>query len=100
MNDWPLDSSPHSAHHNQDASAGALLLDLDDPTRVIGQLDQPLLSPRDDEREGYVPNVVYSCGALIHDGAIVLPYGCSDASIRFAFVDLTGLLAALESFAS
>ena len=81
-------------------SIGALMLDLDDPTRVIGQLDQPLLSPRDDEREGYVPNVIYSCGALIHDGAIVLPYGCSDASIRFAFVDLAGLLVALTEPAS
>ena len=81
-------------------SIGALMLDLDDPTRVIGQLDQPLLSPRDDEREGYVPNVIYSCGALIHDGAIVLPYGCSDASIRFAFVDLAGLLVELMKSAS
>jgi predicted GH43/DUF377 family glycosyl hydrolase len=81
-------------------SIGALMLDLDDPTRVIGQLDQPLLSPRDDEREGYVPNVIYSCGALIHDGAIVLPYGCSDASIRFAFVDLAGLLVELMKSAA
>jgi predicted GH43/DUF377 family glycosyl hydrolase len=77
-------------------SIGALMLDLDEPTRVIGQLNQPLLSPRADEREGYVPNVIYSCGALIHDGVIVLPYGCSDASIRFAFIDLEGLLAALK----
>jgi predicted GH43/DUF377 family glycosyl hydrolase len=74
-------------------SIGALLLDLDDPTCVIGQLDRPLLSPEGDEREGYVPNVIYSCGALIHQGTIVLPYGCSDASIRFAFIDLAGLLA-------
>ena len=76
-------------------SIGALLLDLDDPTQVIGQLDQPLLSPQADEREGYVPNVIYSCGALIHGETIVLPYGCSDASIRFAFVDLAGLLGKL-----
>ena len=76
-------------------SIGALLLDLQDPTQVIGQLDTPLLSPQGDEREGYVPNVIYSCGALIHDGVVVLPYGCSDASIRFAFVDLAGLLSLL-----
>jgi predicted GH43/DUF377 family glycosyl hydrolase len=76
-------------------SIGALLLDINDPTQVIGQLDTPLLSPQGDEREGYVPNVIYSCGALIHDGVVVLPYGCSDASIRFAFVDLAGLLALL-----
>jgi predicted GH43/DUF377 family glycosyl hydrolase len=78
-------------------SIGALLLDLDDPTCVIGQLDRPLLSPEGDEREGYVPNVIYSCGALIHRGSIVLPYGCSDASIRFAFIDLAGLLTLLTS---
>lgn len=77
-------------------SIGALLLDLHDPTQVIGQLGTPLLSPQGDEREGYVPNVIYSCGALIHDGAIVLPYGCSDASIRFAFIDLVGLLSLLH----
>lgn len=76
-------------------SIGALLLDLHDPTQVIGQLDTPLLSPQGDEREGYVPNVIYSCGALIHDGVVVLPYGCSDASIRFAFIDLAGLLSLL-----
>ena len=78
-------------------SIGALLLDLNDPTQVIGQLDKPLLSPQGDEREGYVPNVIYSCGALIHEGVVVLPYGCSDASIRFAFVDLAGLLALLTA---
>jgi predicted GH43/DUF377 family glycosyl hydrolase len=55
-----------------------------------------LLSPRGDERKGHVPNVIYSCGALIHDGVIVLPYGCNDALIRFDFVDLAGLLAALK----
>jgi predicted GH43/DUF377 family glycosyl hydrolase len=76
-------------------SIGALLLDINDPTQVIGQLETPLLSPQGDEREGYVPNVIYSCGALIHQGVVVLPYGCSDASIRFAFVDLEGLLALL-----
>lgn len=78
-------------------SIGALLLNLNDPTQVIGQLDTPLLSPQGDEREGYVPNVIYSCGALIHDGVVVLPYGCSDASIRFAFIDLAGLLALLTA---
>ena len=49
-------------------SIGAFLLDLEDPSRVIGRLPRPLLSPDETEREGYVPNVVYSCGALIHDG--------------------------------
>jgi predicted GH43/DUF377 family glycosyl hydrolase len=75
---------------------GALLLDRADPTRVIGRLGEPLLIPSDDERDGYVPNVVYSCGALLHDQTVVLPYGCSDSSIRLALLDLPALLALLH----
>jgi predicted GH43/DUF377 family glycosyl hydrolase len=71
---------------------GALLLDLDDPSMVVGRLPEPLLEPEGSEREGYVPNVVYSCGALIHRNRLLLPYGCSDARIRFALVDLPTLL--------
>jgi len=71
---------------------GALLLDLEDPTRVVGRLSEPLLEPRDDERDGYVPNVVYSCGGLIHQRTLLLPYGCSDTSIRFALADVPRLL--------
>ena len=71
---------------------GALLLDLDDPSVVVGRLSEPLLEPEGAEREGYVPNVVYSCGGLIHSGHLLLPYGCSDTRIRFALVDLPGLL--------
>nr|WP_294692059.1 glycoside hydrolase family 130 protein [uncultured Friedmanniella sp.] len=71
---------------------GAILLDLDDPTVLRGVLPEPLLLPNEDERIGYVPNVVYSCGALRHGNTLVLPYGCSDSSIRFAFVDLPALL--------
>lgn len=71
---------------------GAILLDLDDPARMIGSLDTPLLTPDADERDGYVPNVVYSCGALVHGDTLVLPYGCSDFQIRFAFVGLGALL--------
>lgn len=77
-------------------SLGAMLLDRDDPTRVLGVLSAPLLSPQEDERDGYVPNVVYSCGALVHGSTLVIPYGCSDASIRFAFTDLDSLLARLR----
>jgi predicted GH43/DUF377 family glycosyl hydrolase len=73
-------------------SIGALLLDIHDPTRVIGQLREPLLTPASDERDGYVPNVVYSCGSLLHQGTVLLPYGCSDSTIRFAFIDLEELL--------
>jgi hypothetical protein len=96
MNVWRSRSRRFAVIHLTDHdSAEAHLLDLHDPTQVIGQLDTPLLSPQGDEREGYVPNVIYSCGALIHDGVVVLPYGCSDASIRFAFIDLAGLLSLL-----
>ncbi|MCB2178146.1 MAG: glycoside hydrolase family 130 protein [Actinomycetales bacterium] len=77
-------------------SIGALLLDLEDPTRVIGRLERPLLSPDADERSGYVPNVVYSCGAMRHGQTLVLPYGCSDARARIALVDLDRLLDALH----
>ena len=71
---------------------GAILLDLDDPTRILGRLRQPLLSPADDERDGYVPNVVYSCGALVHAETLVLPYGIADAAIGVATVPLPELL--------
>lgn len=74
---------------------GAILLDLEHPERVIGRLRSPLLSPADDERDGYVPNVVYSCGALVHADTLVLPYGIADSAIGFATVPLPGLLAAL-----
>jgi predicted GH43/DUF377 family glycosyl hydrolase len=76
---------------------GAVLLDRDDPSRVIGRLKEPLLGPAPDEREGYVPNVVYSCGALIHDGVLVLPYAVSDTATRFASVPLGELLDALRA---
>ncbi|MCW2505009.1 MAG: putative glycoside hydrolase [Actinomycetia bacterium] len=71
---------------------GALLLDIDRPYRVIGELPGTLLEPAGSEREGYVPNVVYSCGALIHDGTLWLPYGASDHRIQIATVNLAGLL--------
>lgn len=77
-------------------SLGAALLDLEDPTIVLGTLTEPLMTAGPDERDGYVPNVLYSCGGLIHGEAIVLPYGCSDSSIRFAFIDLAGLLGQLS----
>ena len=74
---------------------GAILLDLEDPTRIVGQLRQPLLSPAADEQDGYVPNVVYSCGALVHAETLVIPYGIGDAAIGIATVPLRELLAAL-----
>ena len=76
---------------------GALLLDLEDPSRVIGRLREPLLVPDAAEREGYVPNVVYSCGGLIHGDRLVLPYGLSDSAIGVAMVPLPELLAELRA---
>jgi predicted GH43/DUF377 family glycosyl hydrolase len=78
-------------------SIGAILLDLEDPTRIIGRLGQPLLSPTRAEQDGYVPNVVYSCGALLHEGALVLPYGIGDSAIGVAVVSIEELLGALRS---
>lgn len=71
---------------------GATLLNLDDPSIEIGRLKEPLLVPNHDEREGYVPNVVYSCGAILNNGKLILPYGLSDYSSSFATVDLQTLL--------
>jgi predicted GH43/DUF377 family glycosyl hydrolase len=71
---------------------GAFLLDLNDPTRVIGRLKEPLLSPNENEREGYVPNVVYSCGGLIHGRELIIPYAMSDYASSFATVNLDELL--------
>jgi predicted GH43/DUF377 family glycosyl hydrolase len=76
---------------------GALLLDLDDPTRVVGCSRTPLLSPGRDEQDGYVPNVVYSCGALLHDGLVWIPYGIDDCRIGVAYAPLGEVLADLSS---
>lgn len=85
----------HGVGPMREYSISALLLDLDDPTKVIGGLRQPLIAPAEDERNGYVPNVVYSCGALLHGDQLLIPYGASDASVRFAFVDVPLLIARL-----
>ncbi len=76
---------------------GALLLDLEDPRRVIGSLSEPLVAPLEDERDGYVPNVVYSCGAMLHGGRLVVPYGISDVNVGVLTVPLDQLLDRLTS---
>jgi predicted GH43/DUF377 family glycosyl hydrolase len=76
-------------------SIGAILLDLDDPTKMIGRLRRPLISPAADEQDGYVPNVAYSCGALVHAEKLVIPYGIADSAIGFATVSMPDLLASL-----
>jgi len=75
---------------------GASLLDLEDPTKVIGRLKKPLLSPIKEERDGYVPNVVYSCGGIIHNEHLILPYAVSDYSSSYATVELAALLKELK----
>ncbi len=77
-------------------SIGAILLDLDDPTQVIGRLDVPLLEPEEPYRDGYVPNVVYSCGAVVLEGVLWIPYGIGDSRVRVASVVLADLLAAMR----
>jgi predicted GH43/DUF377 family glycosyl hydrolase len=75
---------------------GAFLLDHDDPAKVIGRLREPLLKPNQHEREGYVPNVVYTCGALVHNGELIIPYGLADHATGFATVALAEVLSAME----
>jgi predicted GH43/DUF377 family glycosyl hydrolase len=78
-------------------SIGALLLDLDDPARVLGRSRTPLLAPDRDERDGYVPDVLYSCGAFLHDGLVWIPYGIDDCRIGVAYAPLDEVLADLSS---
>jgi predicted GH43/DUF377 family glycosyl hydrolase len=78
-------------------SIGALLLDLEDPTRVVGRLRAPLLETREDERYGYVPHVLYSCGGVVHDGLLWIPYGASDQRIRVAWLVLDELVTQMRA---
>jgi predicted GH43/DUF377 family glycosyl hydrolase len=77
-------------------AVGATLLDLEDPQRIIGQLAEPLLDPAPDEREGYVPNVVYTCGGIAHKGQLILPYGFSDLGIAVATTPIDDLVSRLR----
>jgi predicted GH43/DUF377 family glycosyl hydrolase len=76
---------------------GAFLLDRDDPGKVIGRLREPLLKANQNEREGYVPNVVYTCGVLLHRDVLIIPYGMADHATGFATVPLNEVLAAMQS---
>ena len=71
---------------------GAVLLDLENPKKIIGRLKEPLLEPDENEREGYVPNVVYTCGAMVHGDKLVMPYAMSDYATRIALVDMAELI--------
>jgi predicted GH43/DUF377 family glycosyl hydrolase len=78
---------------------GAMLLDLENPTKIIARLDEPLLAPHEKEREGYVPNVVYSCGAIIHNNELVIPYAMSDINSGIATVVVNDLLDCMRAVA-
>jgi predicted GH43/DUF377 family glycosyl hydrolase len=78
-------------------SIGALLLDLDDPTKVIATLKGPLLAPNAVERNGYVPNVVFSCGSMIHNGHLILPYGFGDYQIGFCRITVKDLIREIKT---
>ncbi len=78
-------------------SIGAVLLDKADPRKVLGRTTQPILSPSDEDREGYVPNVVYTCGALAHGRRLFMPFGVADSSVAFSFVDIDQLLSLLQA---
>lgn len=77
-------------------SIGAVLLDKEDPSRVLARSPEPILSAADEDREGYVPNVVYTCGAMRHGNLIFMPYGVADSSVAFAFVPIPKLLELME----
>ena len=77
-------------------AVGAVLLDKKDPSKVLGRTAQPILSAADQDREGYVPNVVYTCGAMRVGGDIFMPYGVADSSIAFAFISIKSLLSQIR----
>ena len=65
---------------------------MEDPTKIIARLEEPLLTADEEEREGYVPNVIYSCGSMIVNGKLILPYAMSDVATRIAIVDVNDLI--------
>jgi predicted GH43/DUF377 family glycosyl hydrolase len=78
---------------------GAMLLDLENPAKIIARLEEPLLAPREEEREGYVPNVVYTCGAIIHNNELVIPYAMSDIMSGIATVGVSDLINCMHPLA-
>ena len=87
----------HGVGPMREYSIGAALLDLNDPTQVIGRLRDPLIYATAEEREGYVPNVVYSCGSMLHGDTLILPYAISDRATVIATIPLAPLLEALQA---
>jgi predicted GH43/DUF377 family glycosyl hydrolase len=75
---------------------GAALLDKNDPRKVLARTPQPLISPSDEYREGYVPNVVYTCGAMAMGRRLFMPFGVADSSVGFAWLDLDELVREMD----
>ncbi len=75
---------------------GAMLLDLENPKKILARLEEPLLAPREEEREGYVPNVVYTCGAIIHNNELVIPYAMSDVVSGIATIGVNELISCMQ----
>jgi predicted GH43/DUF377 family glycosyl hydrolase len=72
-------------------------LDIDDPSKIIGRLQEPILTPDEHERDGYVPNVVYSCGSMIHEDELIIPYAIADQRCSVASVSIPELLSRLKA---
>jgi len=87
----------HGVGPVREYSLGVSLFDLENPEKEIGRLQTPLLSPNENEREGYVPNVVYSCGSMVHNDTLIIPYAMSDQASTYGTVNLTELLVALKA---
>ncbi|MFA5641450.1 MAG: glycoside hydrolase family 130 protein [Bacteroidales bacterium] len=81
----------HGVGNMRQYSIGVILLDLEDPTKVIAQLEEPLMTANQEEREGYVPNVIYSCGSMLVNESLIIPYAMSDVASRIAIVDVNDL---------
>ncbi|MBN2891875.1 MAG: hypothetical protein JXL97_08415, partial [Bacteroidales bacterium] len=77
-------------------SLGVILLDKNNPTKIIARLEEPLLSPNEEEREGYVPNVIYSCGGLVHNNNLIIPYAMSDIKSGIASIDVSDLMSNMK----
>ena len=81
----------HGVGNMRRYSIGVILLDLNDPTKIIARLEEPLLSANEEEREGYVPNVIYSCGGMVFNENLIIPYAMSDSASRLAVVNVKAL---------
>ena len=86
----------HGVGPMREYALGAMLLDLDNPSKVISMLKEPFMRPLENEREGYLPNVLYSCGWMQHNAHIVIPYAMSDAACSFALVETRELIEELK----